>query len=487
MIVKEFGAIDYIDFSPADPYNFAVTCSVRVQIYNPLTKLVLRNISSFQKNAYGASFRRDGSLLVAGDEEGHVRLFDANSRTVLRVFKGHSAPVHRAFFTSDMSVSSFSDDKSVIVWDIATEKSTNSFRFHTDYVRAGAVNPVSDNIIISGGYDNSIKMYDVRSNDCILSLNHGSPLESLVFLPTGGIFASAGGNDIKLWDAVAGGRQLAAISNHTQAVTCLQVTSNGKHLISGSLDRHVKFFNTTNFQMIHKIPYTNSILSLGVSKDCNTLAVGQVDGTLGIHSREKKTKDFRVEKKRQKSRQQRQFREATEVVEKFRPGKEEMHDKFLRQFEYSKALDSVLTRHCIKKAPQVTVSVMHELMRRQGLSTAFSNRTQDSLAIIIGFINRHISDGRFTRILIDVSNIFLDVYEQSFLSLSTRVQKLIIELYRSIHSEEKLSVEFLELQGCLDLIMSSADGVKDDLEAEQGPQQKLRPSDDAIKSSVIKV
>lgn len=267
----------------------------------------------------------------------------------------------------------------------------------------------------------------------------------------------------------------------------MQVTSNGKHLISGSLDRHVKFFNTTNFQMIHKIPYTNSILSLGVSKDSNTLAVGQVDGTLGIHCREKKATDFRVEKNRQKSRRQRQFREASEVVEKFRPGKEEVHDKFLRQFEYSKALDSVLTRHCVRKAPQVTVSVMHELMRRQGLTIAFSNRTQDSLAIIVGFINRHISDDRFTRILIDVSNILLDVYEKSFLSLSTQVQKLIIELYRNIHAEEKLSVEFLELQGCLDLIMSAAEGVRDDLEEEQTPQQKLRPSEGAIKSSVINV
>lgn len=485
--MKEFGAIDYINFSPVDPYNFAVTSSVRVQIYNPLTKLVLRNISSFQKNAYGASFRKDGSLLVAGDEEGHVRLFDANSRTVLRVFKGHKGPVHRAFFTSETSVTSFSDDKSVIVWDIAMEKSTNSFRFHNDYIRAGAVNPVSENIVLSGGYDNLIKMYDVRSNDCILSLNHGSPLESLVFLPTGGIFASAGGNDIKLWDAVAGGRQLALISNHTQAVTCLQVTSNGKHLISGSLDRHVKFFNTTNFQMIHKIAYTNCILSVGVSKDCNTLAVGQVDGTLGIHCREKKAVDFRAEKSRQKSRKQRQLREVTEVVEKFRKGKEEKHDMFLRQFEYSKALDSVLTRHCVRKAPQVTVSVMHELMRRQGLTIAFSNRTQDSLAIIFGFINRHISDDRFTRILIDVSNILLDVYEKSFLSLSTQVQKLILELYRNIHAEEKLSVEFLELQGCLDLIMNAAEGVRDDLEVEQTPQQKLRPSAVAIKSSVINV
>ena len=29
-LVKEFGPIDYIDISPAEPHYFAVTCSVRV-------------------------------------------------------------------------------------------------------------------------------------------------------------------------------------------------------------------------------------------------------------------------------------------------------------------------------------------------------------------------------------------------------------------------------------------------------------------------
>ena len=31
-LLKEFGPIDYIDFSPVEPHYFAVTCSVRVSI-----------------------------------------------------------------------------------------------------------------------------------------------------------------------------------------------------------------------------------------------------------------------------------------------------------------------------------------------------------------------------------------------------------------------------------------------------------------------
>lgn len=94
MLVKEYGTIDYIDFSPIEPHNFAVTCSVRVQIYNPITKLVAKNLSRFQENAYGGTFRKDGRLLVAGDEESHVKLFDVSTKHILRSFRGHKGPVN---------------------------------------------------------------------------------------------------------------------------------------------------------------------------------------------------------------------------------------------------------------------------------------------------------------------------------------------------------------------------------------------------------
>jgi U3 small nucleolar RNA-associated protein 15 len=45
--------------------------------------------------AYGANFRSDGRLIVAGSEEAAVKLFDVNSKNVLRVFSGHTAPVSK--------------------------------------------------------------------------------------------------------------------------------------------------------------------------------------------------------------------------------------------------------------------------------------------------------------------------------------------------------------------------------------------------------
>lgn len=61
-----------------------------------------------------------------------------------------------------------------------------------DYIRAGAVSPVCPATILSGGYDNVVKMYDTRSDKTVFSVKHDAPVESVLFLPSGGIFLSAG-------------------------------------------------------------------------------------------------------------------------------------------------------------------------------------------------------------------------------------------------------------------------------------------------------
>lgn len=65
-------------------------------------------------------------------------------------------------------------------------------------MRAGAVSPISPDVVLSGGYDGYIKMYDKRQESIIFNLNHGFPVESVIFLPTGGIFISSGDYKINL-------------------------------------------------------------------------------------------------------------------------------------------------------------------------------------------------------------------------------------------------------------------------------------------------
>ncbi|CAH1135159.1 unnamed protein product [Ceutorhynchus assimilis] len=411
VLVKEFGPIDYIDFSPKEPHYFAVTCSVRVQIYNPITKLVTKNLSRFRENAYGAVFRSDGSLILAGGEEKNVKLFDISTKSMLRLFKGHSAPVHRvAFVHKEPQIVSFSDDKSVRVWDIATENTLHTFEGHSDYIRAGIVSPDMPNIILSGGYDSIVKMWDTRTDKEVMTMDHKSPVESLLFMPGGGMFLSAGGTDIKIWDALAGGKLRGALAQHHKTVTCLKLASGGKRLLSSSLDRHVKIFDVGTFKVVHTLDFPNAILSLGVAPDDSTVAAGLVDGVIAVQRR--------TEELQNKSAPKKQARQeiptgVDEIIPQLTYEKEAKFDHFLRKFEYSKALSAALMAYIVNKHPERTVAVLRELQKRKALAKALKEKDPKMIRQLTRFFIRYITDLRFTRFLIEITDEFLDIISDS--------------------------------------------------------------------------
>jgi U3 small nucleolar RNA-associated protein 15 len=61
----------------------------QVQIYSSTSLQIHKTLSRFKELAYCGSFRSDGRLMVAGGDEGHIRLFDIQGRNILRIFKGH--------------------------------------------------------------------------------------------------------------------------------------------------------------------------------------------------------------------------------------------------------------------------------------------------------------------------------------------------------------------------------------------------------------
>ena len=70
----QVGAVTSIDFSPLYPYNYAVTSSMRVIIFDAHTRRPLTTLSRFKDKAYSGTFRSDGRLLVAGGETGFVQV-----------------------------------------------------------------------------------------------------------------------------------------------------------------------------------------------------------------------------------------------------------------------------------------------------------------------------------------------------------------------------------------------------------------------------
>ena len=83
--------------------------------------------------------------------------------------------------------------------------------------------------------------------------------------PGGGLIASAGGNQLKIWDVLSGGNLVQSLSNHTKTITSMTFNGSGSRILTGSLDSHVKVYNVEDFKVTHSIKYPAPILSIGLS------------------------------------------------------------------------------------------------------------------------------------------------------------------------------------------------------------------------------
>ncbi|XP_018099908.1 U3 small nucleolar RNA-associated protein 15 homolog isoform X2 [Xenopus laevis] len=394
--IKEFGAVTKIHFSPIQPCSYAVTSSTRIHLYGQYSQEPMKTFSRFKDTAYCGTYRGDGKLLGAGCEDSVVQLFDISGKAALRQFSGHSKAVHFVDFTSDKyHIVSGSDDYTSKLWDIPNGIEITSYKEHTDYIRCGCTSPLNNDLFATGSYDHTIKVFDGRTDQSVMSMDHGQPVESVLLFPSGGLLVSAGGRYVKVWDILKGGQLLVSLRNHHKTVTCLSLSSSGQRLLSGSLDRHVKVYSTMNYKVVHSFDYAASILSLALAPDDQIIAVGMTNGVLNIkHRKPEEKKTLQSTAKRHP--RYRVFVRGKDYMPKqddifvSKPVKAHLtkYDALLKGFHMSKALDAALQVRM--KRPEVTVAVMNELKRRGTLKNALAGRDEKELSDLLIFLLKYL-------------------------------------------------------------------------------------------------
>lgn len=458
--VKEFGAVSHISFASDAPYHYAITSGTKVNIYNCRESAVQQSISRFRKTAYSGCLRRDGKLLVAGSEDHSVTIFEVGTRSILRELIGHARPVHfTRFDEGGVQVLSGSDDKTLRCWDLATGNEVSCFKGHEDYIRCGYTCPASPDIWLTGSYDHSVRVWDKRSGEAGLTLDHGSPVESVVVLPSGTIAISAGSNKIKVWD-LHRGSLLSMLSNHQKTVSCLAVCGEGTRLMSGSLDHQVKMYDLADYTVTHSIKYPSPVLALGTTATNSHLVVGSSDGLVNI--REHPTPKAQPVKRLASAitpgtpgyfARGKNFKPSSvdKVVVGTKRKKLAKYDVFLKRFQYTEAFDSVIAN---RHNPELVVSVIQELFRRDAVKKVLSGRDEETLKPLLQFLVSHITNPKYSAVLCDVAHIMADLYSPIF-GLSPTIDGLIAKLNKRIAYEMRVQEQYMKLQGAIECFFAA--------------------------------
>ncbi|XP_078168976.1 transducin family protein / WD-40 repeat family protein [Carex rostrata] len=476
--------ITSLAFSPSSPFPLAVASSTSIRLFSSLSTEPSFSTLSLPDLAYSPSFRCDGGLIAAGCETGLVRVFNPANSTSLRSLKTHSRASRVVKFPllhHKLRLFSAGDDAQLIQWDVPSETPLVTVPgAHRDYIRAGAPSPVSDDVFATGSYDHTVKIWDARVDSgasSVLSINHGAPVESVLFLPSGGLLATAGGNTVKIWDVIAGGKAVHSVETHNKTVTGLtlaKVRDGETRLLSVSIDGYLKSFDFSRLKITHSMRYPAQLLSVAFSPTGTIRVVGTNNGVIYTGIKTKKD-ELEGEKgqvrsdefvwsvpepmpvlrknKRYFSRgQSEKPSEGDFVIKRREKVKLKEHDKLLRKFMHKDALVSVLKT---KRSTSI-IAVLEELVARKKLIKCILNLDIDELGLFLSFISKNATLPGCARFLMDLAKRVLEIRAEDIESGGDELAVHVRNLRRMVVQEIQIQRSLLEIQGMISPLLAIA-------------------------------
>ncbi|KAL9008925.1 MAG: hypothetical protein Q9173_005996 [Seirophora scorigena] len=155
----------------------------------------------------------------------------------------------------------------------------------------------SDDRMLASSSNGSLKIWNVRTQNCIRTLDCGYAL-CLYFLPGDKIVVVGNRNgELELFD-IASSTLIETVKAHDGPIWTLHVHPDGRTMATGSADKSAKFFNfevvqeetpgtqrtTPRFKLVHTrtLKVSDDILSLRFSPDSRLVALSLLDNTVKV-------------------------------------------------------------------------------------------------------------------------------------------------------------------------------------------------------------
>jgi WD40 repeat protein len=204
----------------------------------------------------------------------HLRSNLSTGVCSVKTLRGHTHGVY-SIVLEDGKLLSGSWDNTIKIWDLSNPTCIATLQGHENSVSSLAV---SNGKLFSGSWDKTIKIWDLSNHTCIATLSgHENSVSSLA-ISDGKLFSGSCDKTIKIWD-LSNHTCIATLSGHEDRVFSLAV-SNGK-LFSGSWDNTIKIWDLSNHTCIATLQgHTSSVRALAVSN--GKLFSGSWDKTIKI-------------------------------------------------------------------------------------------------------------------------------------------------------------------------------------------------------------
>lgn len=215
---KKLGSLTSVKVS-SDGTKLALSSSAGVVwIYNLADCSLSATLLGHTKGISAIAFSpNDSNILASGSDDLSIRVWNISTQKCLRVLKKHTFHVTTLQFNSKGNVLiSGSADETIVVWDLAQGRSLRTLAAHSDPVSSISLSP-DDSIIASASHDGLMRLFDTETGQCLKTLvynstSHGTatastsdvvnfPISNVLFSPNGKyVLSSSLDGKIRLWD-----------------------------------------------------------------------------------------------------------------------------------------------------------------------------------------------------------------------------------------------------------------------------------------------
>jgi eukaryotic-like serine/threonine-protein kinase len=321
-------------YSPDGQRLAAASIDCRVRLFDPRTGAIDTVLSGPQATIFSVAFSPDGRRLASAGWDGTARVWDVNGGKLAYPPLVGPTDLRCVTFSPDgQRVATASFDQSVKLWDAATGQHVRTYWHHNTAVKSLAFAPDS-RYLASGDQAGTMRIWNLQADRAERTIRgHTGSVDGLAYSPDGRRLASASGDGtMRVWDVtqtqdaypLAGqtsgarspvfssdGRWLAVTgwahssglskenrvrvwsmadpsapriwAGHTDWVSCVTFTPDGKLLASGSKDKTVRLWDVGAGKTLRELKGHDDLVT-GVSfrADGARLASSSLDGTVKL-------------------------------------------------------------------------------------------------------------------------------------------------------------------------------------------------------------
>lgn len=222
------------DFHPSGKYLASASYDTTWRLWDVETKQELLMSEGHSREAFQVGFNCDGSLLASAGLDSIGRIWDIRSGRTVMMLEGHVQPIHGLSWSPDgYRVLTGSSDGFAKCWDLRQVRETANIGAHRNGVAdvrwfQGQDAPLS-----------GTKM--VRDEDGMMK-----PKYSGTFVVTGGMDKNVNIFAADSWDLVK------TLTGHDGNVNAVDISSDGKWIVSSSRDRTIKLWARDNMDSLYE-------------------------------------------------------------------------------------------------------------------------------------------------------------------------------------------------------------------------------------------